>query len=87
MAKNVPLILDSTAFTSQRSLLIITFDEGDFANNIVACIFAGPAAKWRYITSTPFTRSSLLRTVENVWGLAPLTGNDAAATPMSSMRN
>jgi acid phosphatase len=87
MAENVPRILNSPAFTTQRSLLIITFDEGDSANNIVACIFAGSAAKRKYTTATPYTHYSLLRTVESVWDLAPLTRNDAAATPMLSMLN
>jgi acid phosphatase len=87
MAKNVPRILNSPAFTTQRSLLIITFDEGDSANNFVACIFAGSAAKRKYTTATPYTHYSLLRTVESVWNLAPLTRNDAAATPMLSMLN
>jgi hypothetical protein len=87
MAKNVPQILNSPAFTTQRSLLIITFDEGDSANNIVACIFAGSAAKRKYTTATPYSHYSLLRTVESVWDLAPLTRNDAAATPMLSMLN
>jgi acid phosphatase len=85
MAKNVPKILNSPAFTTQRSLLVITFDEGNSANNVVACIFAGSAAKRGYTTATPYTHYSLLRTVESVWGLAPLTRNDAAATPMLSM--
>jgi hypothetical protein len=87
MAKNVPRILKSPAFTTQRSLLIIAFDEGDSANNIVACIFAGSAAKQKYTTATPYTHYSLLRTVESVWDLPPLTRNDAAATPMLSMLN
>ncbi|MGN6128007.1 MAG: alkaline phosphatase family protein, partial [Humibacter sp.] len=51
---NVAKILTSPAFTRQRSLLVITFDEGDSANNVVPCIFAGPAARAHTVSSVPF---------------------------------
>jgi len=82
---NVPAILASPAFTAQRSLLVVTFDEGDSGDNVVACVFAGPAARAHSVSATPFTHYSLLRTIEEVWGLAPLTGQDAAATAMMAM--
>jgi phospholipase C len=85
MAQNVARILDSPAFQTQRSLLVIAFDEGDAANNVVPCIFAGPAAKRAYATATPFTHYSLLRTIELEWNLPALTANDAAAQPMTEM--
>ena len=30
-----------------------------------------------------YTHYSLLRTIESAWNLAPLTANDAAASPMA----
>jgi acid phosphatase len=85
LARNVPQILDSTAFTAQRSLLVVTFDEGDSSDNVVACIFAGPAAQRGAVSSTRYTHYSLLRTIEEGLGLAPLTANDAGAHPMTDM--
>lgn len=85
LQNNIPRILESPAFTRQRSLLVITFDEGDSADNIVACIFAGPAARPRTVASQSFTHYSLLRTIEDAWGLPPLTSEVARATPMTSM--
>jgi phospholipase C len=85
LAREVPAILASPAFADQRSLLMITFDEGDSADNVVACVFAGPAAKRGFVSTRPYTHYSLLRTVENGFGLTPLTGDDAAATPMSDL--
>jgi hypothetical protein len=82
---NVPRILSSPAFTSERSLLVVTFDEGDAADNTVVCVFAGPAARAHNRSSTPFTHYSLLRTIETEWGIAPLTAEDAAATPMTAL--
>ncbi len=85
LASNVPRILSSPAFTQQRSLLVVTFDEGDSSNNVVSCIFAGSAARTGTASATPFTHYSLLRTIEQEWGLSPLTANDAAATPMTML--
>lgn len=82
---NIPRILESPAFTRQRSLLVITFDEGDSADNTVACIFAGPAARPHTVVAHPFTHYSLLRTIEDAWGLPPLTAEVAQATPMTAM--
>ncbi|HVX06979.1 alkaline phosphatase family protein [Humibacter sp.] len=85
LATNVPKILDSPAFAAQRSLLVVTFDEGDSDSNLVACVFAGPAARPHAVVSTSFTHYSLLRTVEDALGLAPLTANDARAEPMTQL--
>ncbi|MFE4951857.1 alkaline phosphatase family protein [Leifsonia sp. NPDC056665] len=82
---NVPPILASPAFTTQRSLLVVTFDEGDASDNVVACVFAGSAARAHTVVATPFTHYSLLRTIEEAWGLPPLTNQDAAAAPMTRM--
>ena len=65
LQENVPRILDSPAFTRQNSLLVVTFDEGDAADNVVPCLFAGPAARSHTVDAQPFTHYSLLRTVED----------------------
>jgi phospholipase C len=85
LAREVPHILQSPAFTQQNSLLIVTFDEGDGSNNTVACIFAGPAAKRGFTSATAYSVYSILRTLEVAWGLPSLTRNDATATPMTAM--
>ncbi len=82
---NVSRILASPAFTTQRSLLVVTFDEGDASDNTVACVFAGPAARAHTVSNAPYTHYSLLRTIEEAWGLNPLTGDDAAATAMTPL--
>jgi hypothetical protein len=85
LAREVPRILSSPAFTQQNSLLIVTFDEGDDSDNSVACIFAGPAARLGSTSATRYSHYSILRTLEDAWGLRPLTQNDATATPMTAM--
>jgi hypothetical protein len=81
----VPSILHSPAFTQQRSLLVITFDEGDYTDNVVACVFAGPAAALHAVSAAAYTHYSLLRTIEAAWHLRPLTAHDADAQPMTAL--
>lgn len=79
-------ILASPAFTTQKSLLVITWDEDDDnQDNTVATIFAGPAARQAYKSSTAYTHYSLLHTIESAWGLKPMTANDKNAPTMSDM--
>ncbi len=85
LSVTVPGILHSPAFTRQRSLLVVTFDEGDGSDNIVACVFAGPAAALRTVSPTPYTHYSLLRTIESEWGLTPMTANDGSARVMTAL--
>ena len=85
LAQVVPQILGSPAFTTERSLLVVTFDEGDSSDNVVACVFAGPAARRGAVSSAPYTHYSLLRTIENGLGLPPVSANDAAASPMTDL--
>lgn len=85
LAQQVPKILSSPAFTKQRSLLAITWDEGNNVNNNVPIIFAGSAAKQNHTSNTYYSHYSLLHTIENNWRLKPLTKNDASAPAMSDM--
>lgn len=43
---------------------------------------AGPHVKRHYIDHTPYSTSSMLRTIELILGLDPMSQYDAAATPM-----
>jgi len=43
---------------------------------------AGPYAKRNFVDHTPYTTSSVLRTIELILGLPPMTQYDAAATPL-----
>ncbi|WP_460536352.1 alkaline phosphatase family protein [Humibacter ginsengiterrae] len=85
LQSNVPRILAPPAFTTQRSLLVITFDEGDQTNNVVTCVFAGSAARRHTVSAAEITHYSLLRTIETEWGLAALTSNDGGAAPMTAL--
>jgi hypothetical protein len=87
LAREVPAILASPAFTNQNSLLVITWDEdsGGDGNNTVPTIFAGPAARTNQRSAVAYNHYSLLRTIESFWNLPPMAPGDGAATVMSDM--
>ena len=87
LSRQVPKILGSPAFTTQNSLLVITWDEDEDegGNNTVPTIFAGPAARTAYKSHRRYSHYSLLRTIESQWGLAPMTENDRNAPLMEDM--
>ena len=77
----VPRITGSTAFA--RSLLVITWDEGSTSlggGGHVATIVISPAVRSGFRSSIAHTHYSLLRTIEDAWGLGCLnrtcTAND-----------
>ncbi len=87
LANHVPAILDSPACTSDKCLVVLTWDEdnGQYGNHILT-IFAGSGAKTGGVASgTRYTLFSLLRTVEEIFGLPTQTGNDGSASAMTDM--
>lgn len=84
LKNNVPAILNSAAFTTQNSLLTITWDEDNGSSgNHVATLVIAKSVPAGFRSGVQYTHYSLLRTVESAWGLSPLTGNDGGASPMS----
>ena len=86
LSQNLPPILASPACTAQRCLVILTWDEDDGSqNNHVLTVFAGSAAWAAAASAQKYSHYSLLRTVEDLLGLSPQTGNDGNASPMSDL--
>ena len=77
LAQVVPMIQQSDAYRDD-GVIFITWDESEGrADKPIGLLAISPLAKPAYVnTSTKFTHSALLRTVEDVFGLAPL--GDAA---------
>jgi phosphatidylinositol-3-phosphatase len=84
LSQNVAALLSSPAFTTRRSLLFITWDENDDSsgNQVPTLVIADGVPKG-FRSDVAYTHYSLLRTIESAWNLAPLTANDAAASPMA----
>ena len=85
LSRQVPKILASPAFTTKNSLLVVTYDEGSRDQQPGRHGLRRPAARTGYTSDTRFTHYSLLRTIEDAWGLDPLTDNDRNAAGMAEL--
>ena len=76
--------LQGTGAMDQRTLLMIVWDEGsgpDTRSNRVLAMLLGPmVTQGRY--SARLTHYSLLRTIEDNFGLLPVADGDATASPV-----
>ncbi|NUP48385.1 MAG: hypothetical protein HOW97_13915 [Catenulispora sp.] len=87
----LPTIFTSPAWTQQKSLLILTWDEGatkaygpSYPNRIPALLLGSQnTVKAGYTSSQRTDQYGLLRTVDKALGLAPLTDNDAYAATVN----
>lgn len=73
----------------RRSVLFVTFDEGASRDRLggggpVATIVAGPLVRAHVQSNQPYTHYSLLRTIEDAWGL-PRLGQSATAAPITGI--
>lgn len=85
LAQNVPSIINSPAFTTQHSLLMITWDEDDHSSyGPVATVFFGYGVRVGH-SHVAYTHYSLLRTIERAWGLEPMAANDGHAAAMTDL--
>jgi acid phosphatase len=85
---NLQPIFNSPAWTTQNSLLVITFDEDDesaSAVGTVATILVGPSVRSGTASYASRDHYSLVKTIEQAWNLPPLTANDAAAQPLGEL--
>ena len=86
LAREVPKILASPAY-KRDGALFITFDEGEGASDgPIALIVLSPFAKGGgYSNAVPYTHSSLLRTVQHIFGVGPLLGDAANAEDLGDL--
>jgi phosphatidylinositol-3-phosphatase len=86
LSTNVPIYLGSSS--SQNGLLIVTWDQGTSTlsgnDTHIPTIFYGPHVKSGYVSSTMINHYNVLRTLEDMYGLAPL-GNAAIAAPITDV--
>lgn len=91
LSHTLPTIFNSPAWTQQKSLLILTFDEGatksygpSYPNRVPTLLLGSQnTVKAGYTSSQRTDQYGLLRTVDNALGLSPLTNNDAYAATVN----
>jgi hypothetical protein len=92
----VPQILSSPAWTTQKSLLLITWDEdgtnapGGFgagnANQVATLVLGSQGSvKTNYQSGARYDHYSLTRMIESALGLPAMTYNDEFATPINDV--
>lgn len=79
----VPLITASAAYKN-GGVIFLTWDEDSTSNNApIGMIAVSPFAKANYQNSILYTHNSLLRTVEEIFGVSPFLGGAASANDLS----
>ncbi|MGI8770274.1 MAG: alkaline phosphatase family protein [Acidobacteriaceae bacterium] len=85
LQQNVPGILNSTAFQN-GGVLFITWDEAASKDGPIPMLVLSSFAKGNgYSNSLPYTHGSMLRTVEEIFGVTPLMGDAANETDLKDM--
>ncbi len=85
LRKNVPAILNSTAYRSGGALFIV-WDEAAKGDGPIPMILLSPFAKGNhYHNSLYYTHSSMLRTVQEIFGVYPLMRDAANRRDLSDL--
>jgi len=95
LQQEIPIIMNSPAWQTQRCAIFITFDEdynnlslgiGNEGNHIPMIVIPSPNSgmlQGHFVVNHYNNHYSLLRTIEDSLGLPPLTDNDKFATSMN----
>jgi phospholipase C len=84
LSQNVPAILASSAYQNGGALFI-TWDEGEGGDGPIGMVVVSPFAKVNYSNSIHYTHSSKVRTMEEIFGVAPFLNDAANATDLSDL--
>jgi hypothetical protein len=85
LSREVPMILASEAYRD-GGVLFITWDESESGPGVpIGLIALSPNVKPGYANQTPYTHSSLLRTVQDLFGLRPYLRDAENATALDDL--
>ena len=85
LAAELPKLLASQAYRDGGAIFI-TWDEGEGSDGPIGMIVLSPLAKGGgYANDLPYTHSSTLRTLEEIFGVSPFLGDAANATDLSDL--
>ena len=82
--REVPKVLGSRAY-KEGGALFITFDESAGSDVPIGFIAMSPLAKRGYSNTVSYTHSSMLRSVQEIFGVTPLLGDAANATNLGDL--
>lgn len=84
LSREVPKIFASSAYKNGGALFI-AWDEAGTGDGPIGMIVLSPFAKTNYSNSIHYTHSSTLRTLQEIFGVAPLLRDAANATDLSDL--
>ncbi len=85
LSTEVPKIQASSAYTN-NGVIVITWDESELGDFPIGLIVLSPLAKPnKYSNTIPYTHSSTLRSLQEIFGVTPLLGDAANATDLSDL--
>ena len=85
LQQNLPAILNSQAYQN-GGVVFITWDEGEGVDGPIGLIVLTHEAKGGgYANTIHYTHSSMLRTIEELFGVSPLLGDAANATDLRDL--
>jgi phospholipase C len=84
LAAQIPPILNSTAYRNGGALFI-TWDEGENADGPIGMVVLSPLARGGYSNHIHYTHSSLLRTIQEIFGATPFLADAANAADLSDL--
>ncbi len=85
LSQNLPAILHSQAYMN-GGIVFITWDEGEGGDGPIGMIVLSNSTKGGgYSNTIHYTHSSMLRTIEEIFGVTPLLGDAAKATDLRDL--
>jgi hypothetical protein len=84
LAAEIPKLQASSAYENGGAIFI-TWDESENGEHPIGMIVNSPLAKSNYRSSTAFTHSSLLRTLQEVFSVQPYLRDAANAQPLNEL--
>ena len=87
LKSNLPTLFDSSTYKNGGAIFVIwDEDSGDTTNNPIGMIVLSPFAKGNgYNNTIAYSFSSLIRTLQEIFGVSPFLANAAFATDLSDL--
>jgi hypothetical protein len=85
LAAELPKLFASPVYRAGNAAVFITWDESEQGDHPIGMIVLSPKAKSGYSSSIPYSHSSTLRTLQEIFNVSPLLGDAANATDLSGL--
>ena len=84
LSQEIPKMMNSSAYTNSGAIFIV-WDEGTGSATIPMIVLSPMARGNGYANNIPYTHSSMLRTIQEIFQVTPLLGDGANATDLSDL--